>query len=325
VSFPADAKHSLCDPDKYYAEGVSRWHDDGAMDDLMLFLITYVQTIHANWYFKNVLSMNPGASYLDIITPSDVAYACSLIKNSSHEWTAKMSNNGVVEKGTKPHFTSGQGAKRTFGMTTWNSNGIKYFEKAKDNWIGAYTKADPQYKTLCNYWDNWIKAKGKEIKVVSKDGSLKSNSIYSISREREEGEVVAGGAAEHESNEEDKFAYDSDLYDETVDIGNWNNKRGSLQRRDNEVEEEEVVQEEEEEEDGGDGDGDNNSYSSDDGDGERRINGLQQENEREAEVRGMTRRSETTKQARVVNNRKRNLNGMMDQGRKRVATRPNGK
>ena len=78
----------------------------------------------------------------------------------------------------------------------------------------------------------------------------------------------------------------------------------------------------------GNGNGDDNSNSSDDGDdgdGERRINGLQQEIEREAEVRGMTRRSEATKQARVVNNRKRNSNGMMDQGRKRVATRPNGK
>jgi hypothetical protein len=128
--------------------------------------------------------MNPGATYLDIITPSDVVYACSLVKNSSHVWTAKMSNNGVVEKGTKPCFTSGQGAKRTFGMTTWNSNGIKYFEEAKDNWIGAYTKADLQYKILRDYWDNWSKTKGKEIKVVSKDGSLKSNSIYSILRVR---------------------------------------------------------------------------------------------------------------------------------------------
>ena len=84
-------------------------------------------------------------------------------------------------------------------------------------------------------------------------------------------------------------------------------------------------------EEDGDGDGDDNSNSSDDddddddGDGDGGINGLQQENEREAEVRGMTRRSETTKQARVVNNRKRNSTGMMDKGRKRVATRPNGK
>ncbi len=84
-------------------------------------------------------------------------------------------------------------------------------------------------------------------------------------------------------------------------------------------------------EEDGDGDGDDNSNSSDDddddddGDGDGGINGLQQEIEREAEAGGMSRRSKTTKQGRVVNNRKRNLNGMTDQGRKRVATRPNGK
>jgi hypothetical protein len=120
-----------------------------------------------------------------------------------------MSNNGVVEKGTKPRFTSGQGAKRTFGMTTWNSNG--YFEEAKGNLMGAYTKTNPQYMILDEYWDNWVKTKGtKEIRVMSKDGSLKSKSIYSILRVREEGEVVQGDAAELYSNGEEEFAYDSD-------------------------------------------------------------------------------------------------------------------
>ena len=195
ASVKVDKNHAQCNPDMF-AAGVSHWQENDVMDELMLFLATYCRNMHdSDQYFKNVLSMNPGASYLDIITPSDVAYACSLIKNSSHVWTAKMSNNGVVEKGTKPRSTSGQGAKRTFGMTTWNSNGIKYFEEAKDNWIGAYTKADPQYKILRDYWD-WIKTKGKDIKVVSKDGSLKSKSIYSILCVRKEGEVVQGDAAE---------------------------------------------------------------------------------------------------------------------------------
>ena len=47
-------------------------------------------------------------------------------------------DDGVpADKAKKPLFTSGKGNKRTFGVTTWNSEGTKYFEEAMTNWMGA--------------------------------------------------------------------------------------------------------------------------------------------------------------------------------------------
>jgi len=45
---------------------------------------------------------------------------------------------------------------------------------------------------------------------------------------REEGELQEAMAAEHRDNgDKEEFTYDSDPYDEAIDIGNWSNKRGS--------------------------------------------------------------------------------------------------
>lgn len=64
--------------------------DNDEKDELMSFLSYYVRTMHSDRYFKQVLMMNPGATYLYIITPSDIAYAVVLVKNSRKVWGAKM-------------------------------------------------------------------------------------------------------------------------------------------------------------------------------------------------------------------------------------------
>jgi len=234
-----DNKRGERNPDMF-AAGVAYWNvNDSEMDELMLFLATYVRNMHSDRYFKNVLTLHPGATYLDIITPSDIAYTCSLIRNSSHVWLEKMSDDAVApDKAAKPYFTSGKGTKRTFGVTTWNEKGIKYFEEWVRNWMRAYKNTDPHYKILRDYWDKWIETKGKDIMVKSRDG-LKMRTIHSILRVREEGEGQ-GKAAQHKNDEEEKeeedVTYDSDPYDETIDIGNWRNKRGGrlqLQHYDN--------------------------------------------------------------------------------------------
>jgi hypothetical protein len=47
---------------------------------------------------------------------------------------------------------------------------MDYFDEAKQKWMGAYNKNDPQYKILRDYWDEWIKTKGKEVWVMTRDG-----------------------------------------------------------------------------------------------------------------------------------------------------------
>jgi hypothetical protein len=39
-------------------------------------LVRYVRHIHSDRYYKQVLIKNPDATFLDIITPSDIAYVC---------------------------------------------------------------------------------------------------------------------------------------------------------------------------------------------------------------------------------------------------------
>ena len=52
------------------------------MEELMGFLVAYVN-VHCDCYFVNLLVNNPGgSSYLDIVTPSDIAYGATLLKNS---------------------------------------------------------------------------------------------------------------------------------------------------------------------------------------------------------------------------------------------------
>lgn len=291
----------------------------------MLFLATYVRTMHADRYYKNVLSLHPGATYLDIITPSDIAYTCALIRNSSHVWAMKLDDSAETDKSVKPLFTSGQGKKRTFGVTTWNKAGMDYFDEAKQMWMGAYDKKDPQYKILRNYWDKWIKTKGKEVWVMNRDG-LGKKSIYSILRTREEGEMQEVTAAEHrDEDDEEEFTYDSDPYDEAIDIGNWNTKRGSRSGGNKAVEDEG-------EEEEFDGDDDSSSSGDDINDNNMDESGADEEEEEqegEMESSNLLQR-EIEMEAQVVGGRrkaKRKNNGQVEveaQGNKRVGTRKNG-
>ncbi len=144
----------MIDPDKY-SKGVMHWHKNKKMDELMQFRACYNQNVHADYYFKNLLLPNPGYTYLDIITRSNIAYVISMVKNSGHLGLQKRNNvNGETSrpnKLVKPLFTAGQKTKRTFGVTTLNKMGIKYYNNAKKKWQEAYTKIDPQYMILWQY------------------------------------------------------------------------------------------------------------------------------------------------------------------------------
>ena len=309
-----------------FSAGVNHWNQNNEMDELMLFLATYVRTMHADRYYKNVLSLHPGASYLDIITPSDIAYTCALMRNSSHVWAMKLGDSAETDKPVKPLFTSGKGKKRTFGVTTWNKAGMDYFDEAKQMWMGAYNKNDPQYKILRNYWDKWIKTEGKEVWVMNRDG-LGKKSIYSILRMREKGELQEVTAAEHrdEDDDEEQFAYDSDPYDEAIDIGNWNTKRGSRSGGNKAVEDEGEEEEFDSDDDSSSSGNDINNNNMDESEADEEeeeqegeiesSNLLQREIEMEAQVAGGRRKA------------KRKNDGQVEveaQGNKRVGTRKNG-
>ena len=87
------------------------------MDTLMEFLMQYVQVVHCNCFFIDKLFLNKGKSYVEVLTPSDIAYAICLLKNSIEMWRHKIANNGNA-RNMKPLFSMGEGKKREHGETT---------------------------------------------------------------------------------------------------------------------------------------------------------------------------------------------------------------
>lgn len=135
------------------------------MGDLMQFLSFYAMHVHSNRYYRSALLNNLGATFLDIIMASDIAYTIALIKNSSHVWQQQVDIANMEEaaddkkvdkskiKKVKPLYTLGEGKKRTFGNSTWNDEGKEFFSVVLNNWKSAFDKNDPQYKILCRHWN----------------------------------------------------------------------------------------------------------------------------------------------------------------------------
>ena len=108
-------------------QGIINYDKNGTMDALMEFLVRYVRHVHSDSYYKNMLMENPGATFLDIITPSDVAYVVALMENSREMWTTPRDENGIK---VRPLYTSGENMKRTYGKNIWNEDGMDFYESA---------------------------------------------------------------------------------------------------------------------------------------------------------------------------------------------------
>ena len=251
------------------AKGVGFWKKEMRMDELCEFLAYYARQVHSKRYYRSALLNNPGATFLDVITASDVAYAISLIKNGRLVWIeqlrkAKSKTNGdemdainemmiadeeeqdskeeeeedkeeedvkktkkKTKQGTKklrPLFTSGEGKKRTFGISTWNDQGKEFFATALENWKFAFNRNDVHYKILHRHWDRWLETAGRKMSIEL-DG-IETKNIYDILRPREAGEVVrARKKNRSEPDDAEDYEYTSDAEDNAVDIGGWSQRR----------------------------------------------------------------------------------------------------
>ena len=145
----------------------------------MAFLIVYARKVHNDRYFVKLLVTNPGRSYLDILTASDIAYMATVLRNSGDVWMEKAENDGKVkDKSIKTQFTSGKGKKRVLGKSMWNDEGLAYYENALTKWKPCYRKNSPEYKYLREYWNNWIEGRGKEL-IINGD-SMSKKTIHSV-------------------------------------------------------------------------------------------------------------------------------------------------
>jgi len=198
--------------------------DNTRLDELMEFLAGYVRVVHANRYYKSLLIKNPGSSYLDIITASDVAYIVSLISNSDKVWLEMTTSDGDP---VKPLYTSRKGIKRVYGVTTWNRSGMKYYRDVVKTWTEAFTRNTPAFKVLRRHWDKWIEDKDGGRKFMLNDGDVKK-SAYSLLKKRSEEDVCAADDEDDEDDKDDheEFEYDSDPEENTIILSNWDHKRG---------------------------------------------------------------------------------------------------
>jgi hypothetical protein len=83
------------------------------------FLARYVRKVYPDTDIKNDLKNNEGFSFIDRITPSDVAFVISILENGCNVWdqTIKMKQLGAAVHGEReirlrPLFTGGKGKKK---------------------------------------------------------------------------------------------------------------------------------------------------------------------------------------------------------------------
>ncbi len=75
---------------------------------------------------------------MDKITPSDIAFVISILKNGCNVWdqTMKIKQLGAVVHGKRetrlrPLFTGGKEKKKEQGMSLWSVEGLKFFRRAE--------------------------------------------------------------------------------------------------------------------------------------------------------------------------------------------------
>jgi hypothetical protein len=110
------------------------------------FLARYVRKVYPDTDIKRDLKNHEGFLFIDKITPSDIAFVISILKNGRNVWdqTMKIKQLGAAVHGERetrlrPLLTGGKGKKKKQGMSLWSVEGLKYFRRAEKKWKEVYT------------------------------------------------------------------------------------------------------------------------------------------------------------------------------------------
>ncbi len=121
------------------------------------FLFNYVRRIKLDSDWRKLLKKNPEKPFLLFVTPSDIAFILSLIKNGLGMWEQarrQQDSRTRVESKALPLFTKGEGQKRESGKTVWNNDRLNFYYTAEKNWKPVYNDKD-ELSDLCNKWEQW--------------------------------------------------------------------------------------------------------------------------------------------------------------------------
>ena len=106
------------------------------------FFTRYVRQIRPDTHWKRTMKSNVNKVFFQLVTPSDIAFVISLLKNGMPVWDRKkvlFESEELRKTKAKPLFMMGEGQKRSFGKTTWSREGLKYFQKVERTWQEAYS------------------------------------------------------------------------------------------------------------------------------------------------------------------------------------------
>jgi len=196
------------------------------MREVYEFFTRYVRRIHPDTHWKRAMKNNPNRIFFQLITPSDIAFVISLLKNGMPVWNRKkvLFETEEMKKTTpKPLFMSGEGQKRSFGRTTWNKEGLKYFHKVEKTWQDTYGDKE-QMRALVNGLERWEPdgelKKGKDL--------LRTNWTNTEQFKK----VDAGRDGDDDDNDndgDDEDGYHSDKYDDVAELP-FKLDRGNLRK-----------------------------------------------------------------------------------------------
>ena len=68
------------------SEGFARYNDSEMEDYVFEFLLNYVRRVKSDVEWKKLLKKNPEKPFMLFVTPSDIAFILSLIKNGMNMW-----------------------------------------------------------------------------------------------------------------------------------------------------------------------------------------------------------------------------------------------
>ncbi len=138
-SYTDDKNRDDIDPDKL-KNGITDYPSPEEKETLYMFFTRYVRKVHSDSVIKSELRNNEGLSFVDIISPSNIAFIISVIKNGRDVWdqNIRMKELGAAVHGeqevkVRPLFTERTGKKKEQGKGLWSDEGMKYFKRAEKN------------------------------------------------------------------------------------------------------------------------------------------------------------------------------------------------
>ena len=180
------------------------------------FLLNYVRRIKSDLDWRKLLKKNPEKPFLLFVTPSDIAFVLSLIKNGMDMWdqSRRLQDNPTLKEiKALPLFTKGKGRKRESGRTVWNNEGLNFYYTAEKNWKKVYNNKE-ELSDMCNKWEQWEpedKSRKKPVKTYWRRIEEQKDHIEEEEHNESWWEKEPNLGYDSESDGEPDFVWDDDV------------------------------------------------------------------------------------------------------------------